>query len=304
MSHTVLLNAQVKALQKQIATLKDEKKKAERKRDVSEQRRCDALVEQGRVQTEADELVNAVKSLSKAVRNAGEVPAEDSVHKLLRPLVAELAVRDAAVAAVGKDAPAAAPAAAAVDSAAADAVAKATAEAEAASDAAAKATAKAEAASKAAAAVAADAAAQKEQYEAAAADMKDTLSALESKLTAADKELHNTKSAAAAAAAAAAQESGSAASTAAQLQADNQARAARIESLQAEVAALQNDASASAAAEKAAKDSCAAMQAEARSAQQELESIRPGSKWRCRGGGGKSHGRHGEQNICCNDQSV
>lgn len=271
-SHPCLLTAQVKELKKQIATLKDEKKKAERKRDVSEQRRCDALVEQGRVQKEADELVNAVKSLSKAVRKSGSIPSEDSVHEMLRPLAAELASRDAALAAKGTPAPAMA--AVEADTAASEAAAKAVAEA----GAAAKALAEAEAATKAAeaeaASKAAETAAQKEHYEAAAADMKTALSTLEAQLASVNKELEETKTAAAAAAAAAAQESASAASTATQLQSNIQSSAARIESLQAEVVTLQHDASASAAAEKAAKESLAVVQAEASSAKQELESAR------------------------------
>ena len=45
---------QVTALEGQLASAVEEKRTAERKRDASEQRRCDALLEQGRIQAELD----------------------------------------------------------------------------------------------------------------------------------------------------------------------------------------------------------------------------------------------------------
>ena len=78
------LRKQVKELEKTLATTTEAKKKAEQKRDVSEQRRCDALLEQGRTATSLEELTTAVKSLAKG--GSGAVVA--SKHKLLQPIVA------------------------------------------------------------------------------------------------------------------------------------------------------------------------------------------------------------------------
>ena len=77
--------SQVETLKKQLKEANDEKKKAERKRDVSEQRRCDAILEQGRIQTEADELATAVKKLTKAAQKGQQLDKGD-VHKALRPV--------------------------------------------------------------------------------------------------------------------------------------------------------------------------------------------------------------------------
>ena len=99
---------QVETLKKQLKEANDEKKKAERKRDVSEQRRCDAILEQGSIQTEADELATAVKKLTKAAQK-GQQLDKGAVHKAQRPLAAVLADSAATLAAA-----AAAPSAAAI----------------------------------------------------------------------------------------------------------------------------------------------------------------------------------------------
>ena len=95
--------SQVETLKKQLKEANDEKKKAERKRDVSEQRRCDAILEQGRIQTEADELATAVKKLTKAAQKGQQLDKGD-VHKALRPLAAVLADSDAKLAAMRDEA--------------------------------------------------------------------------------------------------------------------------------------------------------------------------------------------------------